>query len=150
MLVYFSSIMKQALFAYVNHIWICSWNQPVLSNEGKVSCSKKQWEILMGFKCKTDQLIVSLFSHFTTQPHCIFPLYLCKLILELLSLSLHFFVRHAKATSSTYLIYCLHICIYIAKKQVRIIIRQVFVKLELHTTQLYHRLEWHVPQSERK
>ena len=33
---YFSLIVKQALFAYVHHAWIHSWNQPVLSNEGKV------------------------------------------------------------------------------------------------------------------
>ena len=25
----------------VNHDWICSWNQPVLSNESKVFCSRK-------------------------------------------------------------------------------------------------------------
>jgi len=41
-LVYFSSIVKQA---YVNNARICSWNQPVLSNEDKVSCiSRKQQE----------------------------------------------------------------------------------------------------------
>jgi len=34
--------VKQALFAYVNHARICSWYQPVLSNENKVSCSRKQ------------------------------------------------------------------------------------------------------------
>ena len=27
-------------FAYVNHARICSWNQPVPSNESKVSCSR--------------------------------------------------------------------------------------------------------------
>ena len=27
-----------------NHAWIHSWNQPVLSNKGKVSCSRKQRE----------------------------------------------------------------------------------------------------------
>ena len=36
--------MKQAIFTYVNHAFIPSWNQPVLSNEGKVSCSRKQRE----------------------------------------------------------------------------------------------------------
>ena len=30
----FSSIVKQATFAYVNHTGICSWYKPVLSNEG--------------------------------------------------------------------------------------------------------------------
>jgi len=34
--------VKQAMLAYVNHARICSWYQPVLSNEGKVSCSRKQ------------------------------------------------------------------------------------------------------------
>jgi len=36
--VYFTSIVNQAVFAYVNQAEIRSWNQPVLSNEGKVSC----------------------------------------------------------------------------------------------------------------
>jgi len=40
--------VKQAFFAYVNHYGIHSWNQSVLSNEGKVSCSRKQREPLMG------------------------------------------------------------------------------------------------------
>jgi len=35
-------IEKQATFAYVNHAQIRSWNQLVLRNEGKVSCSMKQ------------------------------------------------------------------------------------------------------------
>jgi len=39
---FFSSIAKQATFAYVNYAPIDSWNQPVLSDEGKVSCSRKQ------------------------------------------------------------------------------------------------------------
>ena len=41
---FFSSIAKQATFAYVNYAPIGSWNQPVLSDEGKVSCSRKQRE----------------------------------------------------------------------------------------------------------
>jgi len=28
--IHFSLIMKQIIFAYVNHAWIWSWNQPVL------------------------------------------------------------------------------------------------------------------------
>jgi len=47
-LIYFSLIVKQTLFAYVNHALIRSWNQPVLSNECKFSCSRKQREPLMG------------------------------------------------------------------------------------------------------
>ena len=31
---YFSFILKQDFFAIVNHAWICSYNQPVLSNDG--------------------------------------------------------------------------------------------------------------------
>jgi len=41
--------MKQAMFASVNHVQIRSWNQPVLSNESKVSCSSKQRETLLGW-----------------------------------------------------------------------------------------------------
>ena len=44
-------ILKQAHFAYVNH----AWNQPVQSNEGKVSCSRKQWEPLMGLELTPDR-----------------------------------------------------------------------------------------------
>ena len=40
-------IDKQADFAYVNNARIHSWTQSVLSNEGKVSCSRKQKEPLM-------------------------------------------------------------------------------------------------------
>jgi len=46
--------VKQAVCAYVNHARIRSWNQPVLRNEGKVSCSSKQLEPLMGFELTTD------------------------------------------------------------------------------------------------
>ena len=42
--------MKHATFAYVNHARIRSWNQPVPSNEGQVSCSSKQQEPLMGLE----------------------------------------------------------------------------------------------------
>jgi len=36
------------MFAYVNYAGIHSWKQPVLSNEGKVSCSRKQQGPLLG------------------------------------------------------------------------------------------------------
>ena len=44
------------MFAYVIHARIRSWNQPVLSNEGKgkVSCSRKQQGPLLGLKLTTD------------------------------------------------------------------------------------------------
>ena len=45
--------MKQAMFASVNHDRIRSWNKPVLSNEGKVSCSRKQRKPLLGLELTT-------------------------------------------------------------------------------------------------
>jgi len=42
-------------FAYVNHNRIWSWNQPVLSIEGKVSCSSKQQEPLMWLELLADR-----------------------------------------------------------------------------------------------
>ena len=54
-LIDFSLIVKQALFAYVNHTQIHSWNQPVLSNQSKVSCSRKQRGPLIGLKLTTDK-----------------------------------------------------------------------------------------------
>ena len=42
-------------FASVNHARIHSWNQPVLSNESKVSCTRKQRGPLMGLKLTTDR-----------------------------------------------------------------------------------------------
>jgi len=41
--------MKQAVFAYVKS----RWNQPVLNNECKVSCSRKQQKPLMGLELRT-------------------------------------------------------------------------------------------------
>ena len=58
---YSSSIVKKTLFAYENHAQILSWNQPVLSNEGKVSSSRKQWEPLMGLELtdyESDALLI--------------------------------------------------------------------------------------------
>ena len=55
-MIYLSLIVKQATFAYVNHAQIHAWNQPVLSNEGKVSCSRKQREPLMGLQLTPDRL----------------------------------------------------------------------------------------------
>ena len=36
------------------HAQILSWNQPVLSNEGNVLCSRNQQDCLMGYKFTTD------------------------------------------------------------------------------------------------
>ena len=54
-LIYLSLIAKQAIFAYVNHAQIRSWYQTGLSNEGKVSCSRKQRDPLMGLELMTDK-----------------------------------------------------------------------------------------------
>ena len=43
------------MFAYVNHAPIHSWNQPVLSNEGKVSYSRKEQGPLLRLKLTTDR-----------------------------------------------------------------------------------------------
>ena len=46
----FSLIAKQAIVAYI-YIYnavIRSCNKPVLSNEGKVSCLRKQWSLSWG------------------------------------------------------------------------------------------------------
>ena len=43
------------MFAYVNHARIRSWNQPVLSKEGKVSCSRKERGPLLGLELTSDR-----------------------------------------------------------------------------------------------
>ena len=43
----FNSIYFNLVWLW-NHAWIHSWNQPVLSNEFKISSSRKQREPLMG------------------------------------------------------------------------------------------------------
>jgi len=39
-----------------NHTQFLSWNQPVLSYEGKVSCSRKQQEPLMWFEQDAEKI----------------------------------------------------------------------------------------------
>ena len=67
-LMYFSSIANKATFAYANHAQIRSWNQPVLSNEGKVPCSRKQREPLLETGLKTDK-------HPPTTSHTRYPVH---------------------------------------------------------------------------
>ena len=55
-LILFRSIVKQAVFTKKNHEQIHSWKQPVLSNEGKVSCSRKKRGPLIGSKLTPLQL----------------------------------------------------------------------------------------------
>ena len=43
-------LWNKQFFAHVNHARIRSWNQPVLSNESKGSCSRKQRGPLMGIR----------------------------------------------------------------------------------------------------
>jgi len=59
----FSSIVKQALVAYVIHARIRSWNQPVLNNEGKDYFSRKQRELTC-----IHQLRVRRATHCATLP----------------------------------------------------------------------------------
>jgi len=49
--------VKEAFFANVNHSQICSPNKQVFtrSNEGIVSCPRKQRELLMGLKLDYNQ-----------------------------------------------------------------------------------------------
>ena len=69
MLINFSLIVKQAIFADVNHAWIrSSWDQPVLSNEGKVYCSRKQRGPLMGLEPTTSTWRVRRATHCATTP----------------------------------------------------------------------------------
>ena len=51
-----------------NHARIRSWNQPVLSNKGKVYCSRKQRGPLMGLKPMTSTLRVRCATHCATPP----------------------------------------------------------------------------------
>ena len=51
-----------------NHDRSRSWNQPVLINEGKVSCSRKQREPLMGFEPTTDIFRIRRVTHCATPP----------------------------------------------------------------------------------
>ena len=62
-----------------NHARVCSWNQPVLSNRGTVSCSMKQRVPLMGREPTISTLPVRRITHCATPPpqhlalvyHCI-------------------------------------------------------------------------------
>ena len=49
------------LFAYVNHARIRTWNQPVLSNESNVSCSRKQRGPLMVPELKGRRCFLEMF-----------------------------------------------------------------------------------------
>jgi len=72
--------VKQALFAYVNHARICSWYQPVLSNENKVSCSRKQRGPLMGLE-RVRQTI-----------HCAMPVHIHSDFLQIYINQIHFVI----------------------------------------------------------
>ena len=67
----FKSIFHKALnlFYFDCDITLESWNQPVLSNKGKVSCSRKQRGPLMGLEPTTSTLRVGHAIHCATPPH---------------------------------------------------------------------------------
>ena len=72
----FKLIKTLDLFKFVceTHARIRSCIKPVLSNEGKVSCSRKQWEPLIGLELATDIVRVKSATYCAT-PHAI-----CSLI----------------------------------------------------------------------
>ena len=51
-----------------NHVRICSWHRPELSNKGKVSCSRTQRGPLMGLEPTTSTLRVRRATHCTRPP----------------------------------------------------------------------------------
>jgi len=55
-------------FPYVNHTQICSWHQPVLSNAGEISCTRKQAEPLIELKRMIDLLQGRRFTHCAILP----------------------------------------------------------------------------------
>jgi len=61
-------IVRQEIFAYVNHARIRSCNQPVLSKEGKVSGYRKQFEPLMKLEFTNDRLWVRCATHCASPP----------------------------------------------------------------------------------
>ena len=60
--------MGKKCSAYGSHARFCSWNQTVLHNEGKVSCSRKQREPWTGFKHTTYRLQVRSVTHYGMPP----------------------------------------------------------------------------------
>ena len=80
-----------------NHPRICSWNQPVLSNKGKVSCSRKQRGPLMGLEPTTSILRVRRATHCATPHFYMSPLYINMFLylfhyLSVLSFFLHMLI----------------------------------------------------------
>ena len=59
-LIYLNSNVKQVFLAYVNYSCVHFWNQPVLSNEGKISCSMNQQKHLMGIEFTHGRLGVQM------------------------------------------------------------------------------------------
>ena len=59
-----SSILRPSIYirSTVKSCLNCSWNQPVLSNKGKVSCPRKQRGHLMGLKPTTSTWVRNWFQ----------------------------------------------------------------------------------------
>ena len=55
--------------ALLNLSWVCSWKQPVLSNEVEVFYNRKQWDPLIGLKLTPDR-------HPLIMSHCDRPFFL--------------------------------------------------------------------------
>ena len=66
-----SSIRPSLFLVWLwNHARIRSWNQPVLSNKRKVSCSRKQRGPLVGLEPTTSELRLRRATHCITPPQC--------------------------------------------------------------------------------
>ena len=63
-------LWNKQFFAYVNHARIRSWNQPVLGNESKNSCSKKQRGLWWG---SNSRLAGTHRSRVRRASHCAMP-----------------------------------------------------------------------------
>ena len=71
----FKSILLQLILVRLwTHARIRSWNQPVLSNKGKVSCSMIQRGPLMGLEHTTSTLRIRSATHCTTVHRVEYPL----------------------------------------------------------------------------
>ena len=72
----------------VNHAWFRSWDQPVLNNEGKVTCSRKQHEPLIWLKLMT-RCYIPVFKEFGLHRYvmkhgCVFVCLCVKVTAEVL------------------------------------------------------------------
>ena len=63
-------------FAYIDHAWICSWNQPVLGNEGKFLAQGNKGSLWWGLNSQLKPIT----SQMRYQLHNDVPRYICLII----------------------------------------------------------------------